>query len=232
MTALLHAPVLPVSHEVRMTIRAGEEDVHGVVRRTRISGDGIRLGADFAASIPILPIGQEVDTRLGSRETSGDLELAGRVILQARTGSGVHCLVAYPTSGAPLLRNLVSPRNAVRVAPSPSLPLAVRLPDDVDVQVQDVSTSGVALLLEEEAPDRLSTWTIDLLVSFPDHEQELEFRGNVRVRKLSGTAVLYGIEFDERRTKDFCRKQELVQRYVMQRQTEMLAERRERRRAA
>jgi hypothetical protein len=54
----------------------------------------------------------------------------------------------------------------------------------------------------------------------PGQYEAFEMAGLVRSRRLCGTSILYGIEFDPERTRDFDKFQEWILDYVMTRQAE------------
>jgi len=203
--------------------------IRGAVTDTHLLDEaGARLLADFDPALPTLPIGERLDTELTAPNARTPVRLAGRLVSQEQRHASVRCCLAYGVVHMRIIRSLMDLRRAVRVSPSPSLPVTARVAAGIGVQVYDISTGGVALLLSEEDQGRLDSWTIQLGLSLPGAGHELDLHGKVRVRRLCGAAILYGIAFDENLTLDFAAKQDLIHKYVMRRQAEMLREHAER----
>ena len=92
-----------------------------------------------------------------------------------------------------------------------------------NVVVNDISTSGISVFVSLEAESQLaSLWEFKLSLQLPQERESIDFVATVRQRRLSGSAIACGIEFDVDATESFDSKEERIQAYVMQRQREIL----------
>jgi hypothetical protein len=73
---------------------------------------------------------------------------------------------------------------------------------------------------------------VRLRFELPGEDGPLEFAGRIRRRALHSSAILYGIGFEEEDTANFDLQAELVARYALSLQVEMLKRAREERDAA
>ena len=92
--------------------------------------------------------------------------------------------------------------------------------------VENISASGCALaVLTEHEPSLAELWVFQVTLSLPDEAEPIDIAVNVLSRRLTGSTVTYGLEFDARLTSGFEPKHELVRAYVMERQRERLRQR-------
>lgn len=212
-----------------ISISSGGAEVTGRVTTMNLSGESAQFGAKFPADTPVLPIGSALDVVLRTVGADHGTHVTGHLALQARAEDGVHCEVSFSRETAALLRGLVYERRAPRVKPSTREPVVVTIAGAVGVQVHDLSIGGVGLLVSSESQGRISRWTFPMKLRLPGDDDSMKFFGEVRLRRLLGSMVLYGVQFDPDRTRDLEEKQESIQRYVMRRQREVLQERAARR---
>lgn len=207
--------------ELRVTVQG--KHFEGPVVESHISKDAALIKADLPDRLPFMPIGSMIETRL--THNSSAEESPARIVCLERSAEGLQCTVVYSLDVLPRIRALIYGRRAVRVRPSLTMPLRVKLPERVSVEVYDISTGGIALLVSDELQHLITRWELSLRLFLPGDESEIHLEGNVKQRRLVGSSVLYGIEFDPVRTPRLEAKQELIHQYVMDRQSEALRDR-------
>ncbi len=197
-----------------------------------ISGYG--AGARFlAAECPTLAIGQVVKLIFTSERLKNPVTATARV--QNRTEEedsrryGFRFLEGEKLDAQlpPALRKLFNRRQAVRVAPDPDLPVPVTMEAEehgprVEGRLADLSSLGAGASLDSEAESGLAETSrvgISLVLPsiLPTH-----LIGDIRHRRLIGAEIRYGVEFDPERSENFARQQDLITRYVMERQRALL----------
>ena len=107
-------------------------------------------------------------------------------------------------------------------------PVGVNL-GGVSVVLFDISEMGAAVLVPSEAEERLLTQRdLPLLLSLPGESKTIRLVATIMHRRLSGAAVMYGLEYNQAATQSFRDKEARIHEYVMARQRQDLVERRER----
>lgn len=186
------------------------------------------LSAEFGEPVPFLAIGAAVDTMLMAPNGQNRQKVSGHLVSHAITDAGAICSIAYGAEEAGRVRALSCTRSALRIKPSPALPLSASVDRGPLVQVYDISTDGIGLLGNECEQARIGMRDLCLRIRVPGHTAEVGLYGDVRVRSLLGSTVLFGIAFNAQRTPLFAKKQEVIHEYVMRRQAEALRERAQR----
>ena len=75
-----------------------------------------------------------------------------------------------------------------------------------------------ALVLDEIESQLVAIWELKLSILLPGERAPFEMMGVIRYRRLLGSALQYGIEFDPQRTPSFQRRQQLIASYIMKSQ--------------
>jgi len=200
-----------------------EGETHtGDLLETSLTREGIQLEVAFGPRLAPLPIGADVFCKLEEPQSDSMLEQAGQLLHQTRSGAQVKCGLRFELE-SPQLLFVLNQRRALRVNPSQTLPVSVRLPSGVKASVHDLSTAGMSLLLLEEAANELPDWKLQLALSLPNEDEELAIACRVRARRLNETSIQYGLEFDER-APGYERWVARIEEYVRLRQRELLEE--------
>jgi c-di-GMP-binding flagellar brake protein YcgR len=96
---------------------------------------------------------------------------------------------------------LANRRGSDRLRPPAAQPACVRILDvaheaSSEAIVHDISTTGISILVEPEVEKHLSERVqLRLSIHLPD-SGKVEASATIRHRRLFGSAVLYGLEFD------------------------------------
>jgi hypothetical protein len=107
----------------------------------------------------------------------------------------------------------------------------VRAVIDVDGAVargllEDVSAEGASVSLDLDLDRSLGrSWSLGLRFALPGEERGFALAGGVRYRKLAGSKVRLGIEFDAERTEGYRAQRDRLAAWVLGRRTEVLRER-------
>jgi|GEM_PF-1817752 len=202
----------------------------GRVLNTKVSREGADLETSFESQLPMLPVGGLFRCSVTSSEGGDVFDLTARLVLQAPRGDEVRCVFACQLEDSPQLISLMNQRRSVRIRPSATLPVRAELPTGAQVAVFDLSATGISLLVAEEALQPNERWRTRVTLTLPTCDEPFDMDCHIRVRKLSGAAVLYGLEFDHR-SPDFEAKLEQVEQYLFRRQAEILQERARRKHA-
>ena len=219
------------SEDLRVTIPNPEGDAF-LGRLIDLSGSG--AGASFPLSnCPVLAIGETAELVFTTQRLKTPLVIAARV--QNRIEQHDSCRYGFLFLEGQLrdvdlssdLRALFNRRKAVRVRPDPQSPINVELQAlqgglRVEGRLEDISASGVRIRLERQADSTLTAIsTVTTSFSLPDCGV-VSLTGHIRNRQLVEGSLSYGIEFDPELTDNFVSQQEIVVRFVMQRQRELL----------
>ena len=205
--------------------------ISGLLLDLSAFGAGARF---FVPDLPTVGVGQEVELAFTSERLKAPFTVGARVANRAEEeGSrryGFRFLDGEPPGAqlSPVLRSLFNRRSAFRVAPDPESPVEVALEDTrggprFGGRLADVSATGAGVRV---APEAESTFSQDVKLGIslllPDRADPVKLMGNIRHRRLVGTEIHYGVEFDPDLTEEFSRKQAIITKYVMQRQRAML----------
>jgi hypothetical protein len=195
-----------------------------------ISAEGVEIRVAFEGEMPVLPIGGTIATSLSADQGSkATTEAEARLSYQGRHGDRIECALLFSMQRMTRILGLLNLRQSVRVRPGAQAPVLVRLPGDPPVEVHDISTSGLSLLVSEDVQERLEGWTLHMRIRLPEAEDDLELVGQVMHRKLKGAAILYGIRFDPELTRGLSQIEDALHGYVMSRQNDLMRERAQRR---
>jgi c-di-GMP-binding flagellar brake protein YcgR len=197
---------------------------------------GMGAGVLFVSpSIPNLAVGQEVDLVFTSGTLAESMTVAARV--QHRTeeqeGSrrfGFRFLQTQEIDAQlpPAMREFFNRRRSVRVTPEADRPVRASLivgeyGELVDARVRNISETGIGISLEAALESKFADVTaVALSLHLPDARHPMNLMGNIRYRRLVGTGVLYGIDFDAEQSRNYDRKQRMITKYVLKRELQSL----------
>ncbi len=204
--------------------------IEGLLINVSASGAGVRF---TGPGRPNLVVGQEIDL-IFTYEKLGDLTVVARV--QHRTEEegarryGFRFLQPQQLNAhlTRALRGYFNRRRALRVAPDPARPVKVVLDagegaPPVEVRLENLSPLGAGISLEVELETTFARTTIvGVSISLPDRRQPFDLIGYICYRRLVGTRIFYGIEFDPEASEEFDQKQEFIARYASKRERQLL----------
>lgn len=172
----------------------------------------------FAGSpAPVLTVGKtaQLSFRGGGLLASIDAE----ALAVSRNDDQVRRRYSFTLLDVPkeLLFVLANRRDAPRVRPGEE-GLRVRLLHvgglGGEVELHDMSASGLSVLLRPAVEERLSNTTqIQLELTLPEADSALHLHATIRNRRLCGASILYGLQFD-RRTPRFVEVQRQISEYL------------------
>ena len=201
----------------------------GMVVDLRPTDDGAVAVVDFSSSTePCLRIADHVEIEISGGEFKTPLAVSARVLLRSKDEVRHRLELQLDNETRMILMPPVSRRQAFRVRPAATKPIDAALKTTMgrklaSVVLHDISIGGVSLLVTHEDEFQLSPqWEFLLTIQLPEAKEPIDFVCAVRQRRLVGSQIAYGMEFDAVATQLFGRKQELVRAYVMQRQREIL----------
>lgn len=213
----------------RVVLIQGESSRETKVENWSRNEKGVILYVLFPpAAVLDLHVAEMVELEFSGPDLTGPLRTEGRLILWERNQERNRCAFQLDARAAMTLFPLNNQRRAVRVTPDPRSSFQLKLCDlggkvlSLAI-VHDISATGVAILVSREDDHLLSSmWTFLLTIELPGQEGSFDMVADVRQRRLLGSAIAYGLEFLEAKTRDYSRKQGLVHDYVMQVQRERL----------
>jgi hypothetical protein len=218
------------SSTLHATLHTGDESYVGTVCATKITPEGIELSMEFDCAMRVLPIGAAVDTDLqDSSSASVRTSAKARLVYQEQTDETVVCRVLYTVERMQNILNVVNVREAVRIRPSHDAPIRVTLPNRVPAVIFDISILGVSILVSEDVQHLLDEWHLDMHLRLPGDDNDLVLRGRVAHRMLRGSALQYGIRFEPESCENFKYSEARILAYVLERQSELIRDRLQRR---
>jgi c-di-GMP-binding flagellar brake protein YcgR len=115
-----------------------------------------------------------------------------------------------------VFRRLFNRRRSVRVAPEYAPPVEVNGGGvRIAVALVDISRQGISVRIPAEKERALArSEHVELSVTLPGGLDSVHLDGIIRSRRLAGSQIDYGIEFDLERSPDAGRQQSLIGSYV------------------
>ena len=187
------------------------------------------LEVEFAADgCPSIGITERVRLTLHGEDLPRPFTVHPRVISWSSSNGAFRYEFRLGLEEAKPLAILFNPRAAFRVLPAlhPIVEVEIRgigQPEAVQATLKDVSVSGISVLVsvEEERQKLFQSRKVKLVLDLPGVNDKLSMIGNVRYRRLVGSLIRYGIEFDHA-TPGFTQKQQKLSEYVVRRQVEQI----------
>jgi hypothetical protein len=191
----------------------------------RFDGDAIELAFPTRGA-PLLAIAQVVLLRLSANDSDDQVDVPAFVV--ARTDDQTHRTYELQPRQKDALAELSRRhrRAGVRIRPRNDAPMGVELRDHAGAvlargRALDVSVKGLGMLLEQS--DELSLkahvrLTVKLKIS---REPARTLSAHVRSRRLVGTLIRIGLEFEPERTAEYADAEKWLTAYVAKRQQEM-----------
>ena len=175
---------------------------------------------------PNLTVGQEIDLVFFAEKFNEPLTVAVRV--QNRTEEagarrfGFRFLHAEELDAHLSLtfREYFNRRKVVRVPLEPDHTAKVTLEAGhgeprVEARLENLSASGAAVSLEPGLDAEFAETTrVGFSMQMPKCRRPVDLMGNIRYRRLVGTRIYYGIEFDPDLSEDFARQQDVIDKYM------------------
>jgi hypothetical protein len=178
---------------------------------------------------PALGITERVKLTLVGEDLPRPFTVHPRVVSWSTSSAGSRYELQLGLEEAKPLAILFNPRAAFRVLPTlhPIIEVEVQgigQAQTVMATLKDISVSGISVLvsIEEERRTLFRSRKVKLGLELPGVDDRLSLIGSTRYRRLVGSMIRYGIEFDSNATPDFTQKQQKVSEYVVRRQIEQI----------
>jgi len=189
------------------------------------SGPANRVVVAFPSErSPGLPVGGRAELELAGATLADPLRTEAQVVYCARESSGDVYQFALAGGLASSLEVALGRRRSFRVQPKEQL--EVELSSDAGRAsgvVVDLSLHGAAVAIDCPTDLELAAdWTVTLSFRLPEDQTPIRFAGRIQFRKLVGSTVRLGVEFDPLATLDHAANEHRLAGYVLRRQTEVL----------
>jgi len=215
------------TEDLVVRLQTDKGSFQGAVVHTEDTGNQARVVVDFPPSdVPTIPIGAEAPLVFSGSSLPSDLKGSGTVVLRREDFFRHRYMFQVSHDAVSTLRKAVSHREATRVQPLPNMPIKVSLTtveqgQRVDPEVNDISATGLSVRVPRQEEQKLfSSWRMRIALWLPDEKKPISVFGNIKYRKLVGSTVHYGIEFDPA-SEDYELNQHEIVAYVLRCQAEM-----------
>ncbi|MFZ0255686.1 MAG: PilZ domain-containing protein [Gammaproteobacteria bacterium] len=231
--------IIPIAPEtdvkLGVEVRAGCGQAHaGEVTDVPRGGVGMRFPQPH---VPQLPIGKQVVLALTSAYLGKTVELPA-MVLSREEGDGFRRYsfqfngqAAYSREVAKEFYRLFNRRNADRVEPRLDKRVEVQIEvfeqrhgrSPLTVSLKDISATGMGIVADGAADYLLTdVECVCAKIRLPTHDTALSLVAWIRSRALEGNSIVYALQFDSQRSREFCAQQEAIMDYVMGRLMEEL----------
>jgi hypothetical protein len=210
-------------NSVLVHLKTGQAwSVHGQV----VDGSAGTAVAEFPlGESPSVPVGEYVELVFWGTQLNEPMPMRARVA--ACTQQGDHYRYRFqfePGTVDALLSGVLDRRRATRIEPEQRTPVRVLVQgarQSVEGVLRDISEAGAGILICREDEEALfDAWVLTLVLRLPGDRDPLVLIGDVRHRRLHGSEVHFGIEFDPLKTEDFDVQQERIRAYIERRQAQ------------
>jgi len=168
---------------------------------------------------PTVPVGEYVELVFWGAEVQEPMPLRARVTDCSQHGNRFRYHFQFePGAIDALLSGALNRRRAMRIRPDDGTPVRVLVQgsrQSVEGVLQDISDTGAGILIcREDEAALFEDWKLTLVLRLSEDEEPLVLIGDVRYRRLQGSQLHYGIEFDHQNTTDFELQSARIRAYV------------------
>ncbi|MFO1010783.1 MAG: PilZ domain-containing protein [Planctomycetota bacterium] len=175
---------------------------------------------------PMIPIARQAVVGFSSADLEKPLTARSRVIFRRDESDKLVYEFQFSAIDGETLNAVFRRRTAARVKPPEVVGVTVRTGyDDASAGtssvLNDVSLTGLSISLGSQGETLLHDKE-RLLLSFklPGQDKPIELVGIVRYRRMAGTMIRYGIEYDPKGTRDYSSQEERLASYMVKRKIE------------
>lgn len=225
-----------MAHEPKPTPRTGPRP--DVVASVEIPGGPLVQGkvtkvdhhvvtVEFARKgAPVIPIARQATLSFSSADLQKPLSARSRVIVRRDDDEKIcYDFQFHPIDGE-TLNAVFRRRTAARVKPPEVVAVTAKTSYDdksagVSALLNDVSLTGLSISMGCQGEAQLCNHD-RVLLSFrlPGVDTAIELVGFVRYRRMAGTMIRYGVEFDNAATKNYAQQEERIAAYMVKRKAE------------
>ena len=209
--------------DVLVHLKTGQAwSVHGQV----IDGSAGTAVAEFPRrESPTVPVGEYVELVFWGTPLSEPVPMRAQVTDCSQQGDRYRYRFQFePGAVDALLSGALDRRRATRIQPDQSTPVRVLVQgsrQSVEGVLRDISEAGAGILIcREDEAALFDAWILTLVLRLSEVEEPLVLIGDVRYRRLQGSQLHYGIEFDKLSTEDFDVQRERIRAFIERRQAQ------------
>ncbi|MBK7875418.1 MAG: PilZ domain-containing protein [Planctomycetes bacterium] len=175
---------------------------------------------------PLIPIARQAVVAFSSADLDKPLSARSRVIYRRDEPDLLHYEFQFSAIDGETLNAVFRRRTAARVKPPEVVGVTIRAGYDdtspgTSSVLNDISLTGLSISLGSQGETMLHDKE-RLLISFklPNQDKPIEVIGIVRYRRMAGTMIRYGIEYDPKGTRDYGSQEERIAAYMVKRKIE------------
>lgn len=175
---------------------------------------------------PLIAIARQAVVAFTSADLDKPLSARSRVIYRRDEENTLTYEFQFSAIDGETLNAVFRRRTAARVKPPEVVGVTVRATGDeksagISCVLNDLSLTGMSVSLGSHGEAQLCG-ADKLFVTFrlPGQDRTIELVGTVRYRRMAGTMIRLGIEYDNKATKDWAPQEELIAAYMVKRKIE------------
>lgn len=175
---------------------------------------------------PLIAIARQAVVAFSSADLEKPLSARSRVIYRRDDADTLLYEFQFSAIDGETLNAVFRRRTAARVKPPEVVGVTLRTGYDdkspgISAVLNDLSLTGLSVSLGSQGEIQLCS-AAKLLVSFklPGQEQCIELVGTVRYRRMAGTMIRFGIEYDNKATNGWSEQEARIAAYMVKRKIE------------
>lgn len=175
---------------------------------------------------PILAIARQTAVAFSSADLQTPLTVRSRVVFRRDEEDKLIYEFQFSPIDGETLNAVFRRRTASRVKPAEVVAVMARIPGQdltpgVSAMLNDISLTGMSLSMGSQGEMQLCGHDhLHLSFKLPNVDQPIELIGKVRYRRMYGTMIRYGVEYDAQATADYAAQEERIAAYMVKRKIE------------
>ncbi len=175
---------------------------------------------------PTLAIARQTAVAFSSADLATPLAVRSRVVFRRDEDDKLIYEFQFSPIDGETLNAVFRRRTASRVKPAEVVAVMARIPNQdltpgVSAMLNDISLTGLSLSMGSQGEMQLCSHDrLHLSFKLPNIDQAIELIGLVRYRRMYGTMIRYGIEYDVAATHEYATQEERIAAYMVKRKIE------------